>query len=321
MSPPPGVALARPALGSYRQPVLEILRERLGGGLTVYAGDADFEPTSRTGIDLGPDQVRVTNRYLLGRRLLWQSGCLRGLVRADVAVLELNPRMLSSWAVMGARRGLRRPTVLWGHAFPRAGRDARSDRLRAAMRSFADVVVVYTETERRHVSERHPGARVLAAPNALYPRERIGPATPAGGLPGSFVYVGRLVATKKPGLLLEGFLRARSELPAGARLVFVGDGPVRPELERDAAAAGAADAVSVLGRVTDFERLRSVYAEAIASVSPGEVGLTIVQSLGFGVPMAIARDEGTAPRSRRPPRAATACSSSPTRLTRWPRRW
>ena len=100
---------------------------------------------------------------------------------------------------------------------------------------------------------------------------------------------------KNPGLLLEAFLRAREDLPAGARLVFVGDGRVRAQLESDAAAAGASDAVSCLGPVTDHDRLGAVYARAIASVSPGEVGLTIVQSLGFGVPMAIARDERHGP--------------------------
>ena len=78
----------------------------------------------------------VRNRYLLGRRLLWQAGCSRAVVAAEVAVLELNPRVLSSWAVLLARRTLRRPTVLWGHAFPRAGREARSDRVRGLMRRW-----------------------------------------------------------------------------------------------------------------------------------------------------------------------------------------
>jgi hypothetical protein len=38
-----------------------------------------------------------------------------------------------------------------------------------------------------------------------------------------------------------------------------------------------------------------VYANAIASVSPGEAGLSLIQSLGFGVPMILARDEPHGP--------------------------
>ena len=43
------VVLLRPAIGDYRRPALEALNERLDGGLTVLAGEADFAPTSRTG--------------------------------------------------------------------------------------------------------------------------------------------------------------------------------------------------------------------------------------------------------------------------------
>lgn len=293
MTAAPTVALARPAIGRYRQPVLEILQELLDGDLRVYAGEADFEPTSRTEIDLGEHLVLVRNRYMLGRRLLWQAGCWRALVGADVAMLELNPRVLSSWAALAVRRALRRPSVLWGHAFPRAGRSARTDRLRGLMRRLGDVVVVYTDTERRQLEGLHPGARVVAAPNAIYPADRIAPAEPGGTAPNTFLYVGRLIATKKPGLLLDAFLRSRPDLPADVRLVFVGEGPLRGGLEEAAVAADGA--VRFLGHVDDYARLRGLYETAIASVSPGYVGLSIVQSLSFGVPMILARDEPHAP--------------------------
>ncbi len=291
MSEATGLVLARPAIGAYRQPVLEILSGLLDGHLTILAGDSDFEPTSRTSVDLGPALRLVRNRYLLGRRLLWQRDSWRSLVDAEVAVLELNPRILSSWAAIAVRRARGRPTVLWGHGFPRAGPQAPTDRLRRVMRRLADVVVVYTETERRDLQERQPGLVVLAAPNALYPAERIAPAPVNGSRPDSFLFVGRLVENKKPRLLLEGFIRARPDLPAGTRLVFVGDGPLRGELER----AAPDDGVAFVGRVTGFEHLRDLYGRAIASVSPGAVGLAIVQSLGFGIPMALARNERHGP--------------------------
>ncbi len=295
MSATPRVALARPAIGSYRQHVLEILIELLDGDLRVFTGEADFEPTARTGVDLGRHLVTVSNRYLLGRRLLWQAGCLRTLVRSDVAVLELNPRILSSWTAMLARKALGRPTVLWGHAFPRAGRGARTDRVRGLMRRLADVLVVYTETERRQLLELHPGASVHSAPNALYPAALIAPPDNDAGPPDTFIYSGRLIDTKKPRLLLDAFLMARPDLPHDVRLLFVGDGPLRAELERVSAAAGETNPVLFLGAVTDYERLRRLYASAISSVSPGYVGLSIVQSLSFGVPMVFGRDEPHAP--------------------------
>ena len=287
------VTLLRPAIGEYRRPVLDILGERLEGGFRVFAGSSDFAPTSRTTTDLGGRLELVRNHYLAGRRLLWQRGCWREVMDADVAVLELNPRMLSSWVLMLGRRVRSRPTVLWGHAWPRAGRHARTDVLRGLMRRLADVVVVYTETERREVLEREPAARVVAAPNSLYRAADINPVNPPEGVPAGFVCVGRLVELKKPRLLLDAFLAARGDLPPGTTLTFVGEGPLRDELED--AAAGANGAVRLLGHVADYEDLREVFGPAIASVSPGAVGLSIIQSNAFGVPMIVARDEPHGP--------------------------
>src|SRR5207248_11625357 len=55
------------------------------------------------------------------------------------------------------------------------------------------------------------------------------------------------------------------------------------------------DRIRFLGEITDFEELRRVYGTALASVSPGYVGLSLTQSLWFGVPAIIARDEPHSP--------------------------
>ena len=47
--------------------------------------------------------------------------------------------------------------------------------------------------------------------------------------------------------------------------------------------------------MTDEGLLSDFYGRSIASVSPGYVGLSLTQSLGFGVPMVIARDEPHSP--------------------------
>lgn len=68
-------------------------------------------------------------------------------------------------------------------------------------------------------------------------------AAPAGARePGLVLHVGRLVEKKGTGLLLE----AVAEVPE-ARLVILGDGPLRPQLERYAAARGIAERVRFLG--------------------------------------------------------------------------
>jgi glycosyltransferase involved in cell wall biosynthesis len=259
--------------------------------VTVLAGAVYFDGTTKTATDLAAVVRPSRNHFLFGRKLLWQSGIWRKALSADAVILEFNPRILSNWGVAAVRRLLRRRTVFWGHAWPRSGRGSRSIPVRSAMLALSDAVVVYTETQARELRELLPHKHISAAPNALYPAAEMQPAQTAA--PTDFIYVGRLVEAKKPQLLINAFVRAADLLPAKCRLIVVGDGPERGALET--AARPLADRIVFKGHISDVSTLRSLYANAVASVSPGYVGLSITQSLSFGVPMIVARNEPHAP--------------------------
>jgi glycosyltransferase involved in cell wall biosynthesis len=286
------VVVVETALPDYRVRFFELLSQRLGSRLLVIAGPEHFAPGVRS-VDAFP-YVRAENRFLLGRRLLWQRGVLGAAVPADVAVLPINPRILTTWITLLARHMRGRRTVLWGHAWPRRGRESGSDRLRGIMRRLASNLVVYTEKEVRELRERTPTLDVVAAPNALYLERELDP-EPYSRPPHDFVCVGRLTPAKKPGLLLEAFRLAAPDLPPDVQLAFVGDGELRNELEARANGSGLSERIRFLGHISDVRELAFVYSDAIAAVSPGYVGLSLTQTLGFGVPMLIARDEPHAP--------------------------
>jgi glycosyltransferase involved in cell wall biosynthesis len=289
---PSTVVVVQTVVPDYRERFIALLQETLGARLRLYAGDADFAVSIETSAAI--ERLRVRNRFLFGRRLLWQTGTVRVAVGADVAVLVLNPRILSAWAALLLRRLRGRRTLLWGHAWPRQGRASRSDAVRGLMRKLGDTLVVYTEAQARELRERMPEADVVAAPNALYLQAEIAPAVPSAA-PRDFVCVGRLVPAKKADLLLAAFALAVEQLPTDVRLVFVGDGPLRGSLETRAATLRMGDRVVFEGHRGTIAELRPLYGDAIASVSPGYVGLSLIQSIGFGVPMLVARDEPHSP--------------------------
>jgi len=285
------IRLVQTSIGDYRQAFLDILLERLGDDLEVYAGEVYFDGVTRTRVDIGEHLRPLRNVYLVGRRILWQRGALRAAVGAGIAVLELNPRILSVWVALLVRWLGRRPTVLWGHAWSRSGRASRTNRLRRIMRRPADGTLVYTEQQALELAET--GERnVYVAPNALYRWSDMVPAL--AERPTDFLYVGRLVPEKRPDLLLSAFVSAIDRLPPQTRLVFVGDGPRSARL-REVADSLAKGRVLFEGHISDPDQLRAIYARSIASVSPGFVGLSITQSLGYGVPMVIARNEPHSP--------------------------
>lgn len=286
------VIVLQTTIPAYRQGFFDLLSDRLSGELEILAGQEYFDPTLR--LELDHHRVAlVDNHFLLGRRLLWQSRVFAHIARCDIAVLELNPRILSSWPILVARLLMRRRTLLWGHAWPRSGRRSSSEPIRHLMRSLASGVIVYTELQADELRRRMPGKPVYPAPNALYPRELRWTQRQASAT--NVLFVGRLVEAKKPGLLLEAFLSIIDELPPTMDLVFVGDGPLRAQLGERAATSDARDRVRFAGAETRYDRLREHFESALVSVSSGYAGLSLIQSFWFGVPAIVARDEPHSP--------------------------
>ena len=104
------------------------------------------------------------------------------------------------------------------------------------------------------------------------------------------VSVGRLAAEKNHGELL----RLLAKEPAGQRplLLFVGDGPVRAQLEQQAAGLGLVDRVMFAGMVPPTEVVRYYQAgDAFVCASQSETqGLTYFEALACGLPAIVRAD-------------------------------
>lgn len=288
---------AQLVLPHYRLAAFRVLFERVGSDLCVLTGTHHFDPALATVVDPALPMRLVNNRYLLGRRLAIQTGSIRAAVAAEVAVVDLNPRILTGWLILLVRRFLRRPTVVWGHAWPRAGSGARTAKLRRRFRGLADAIVTYTESEAEEL--RALGERsVFAAPNALYRAGEMHQTfeSVAVGETGSstLIYVGRLIRSKRVDTAIEAIahLRDRGRYVA---LTIVGDGPEKEALLDLSQRLAVADDVRFIDATSDAAVLRRLYADAMASVCPGPVGLAVVQSLGFGRPIIFPRDAAHGP--------------------------
>jgi glycosyltransferase involved in cell wall biosynthesis len=279
------------SLGRYR---LEVLRDVLqqNPGLEIYAGERSPDGTVRV-LQAGELPFRALRNYYLPRGILIQFGIpIRRALRARILLLDLNPRSLSTWPLLFARRVLGRPTVLWGHAWPRRGRFSRTERVRRAMRGLADGLLTYTETEAAQLRQLHPRSTIIAAPNSLYRREQIRHEPEMRR--DTFIYVGRLVAAKKVDLAVRAYARVVVGRP-DMRLTIIGAGPERQHLEQCTRQLAIGGHVDFVGQDDDIESLRGYYSRAIASLGPGYIGLSAIQSFSFGVPMLVADLEPHAP--------------------------
>lgn len=284
-----GNVLLQTTMAQYRDLFVERLLEE-APDFSIWAGADYFERSTVLSEYISKRSSRLTNRFFWKRRLLWQSGAWTACHRTASAVLELNPRILSNWPILVHRRLTGRSTAVWGHAWPRGRRSRHSLLLRDGMARLAGAAIVYTHQDRQDLVKRI-NLPVFVAPNAVVSEKVRRPTA----TPRHVIQVGRLVTAKRPALTLEAWAAAVQHLPPDVKLIFVGDGPERASLEADSKRLGVASRVEFTGNVSDRVELASIYAQASVSVCAGYAGLSLTESLSYGVPMIIADDEPHSP--------------------------
>ncbi|AOQ23833.1 Alpha-monoglucosyldiacylglycerol synthase [Moorella thermoacetica] len=107
------------------------------------------------------------------------------------------------------------------------------------------------------------------------------------------LHVGRLGKEKNISFVLQAFAKIHGEVPA-TRLVLVGSGPLKGELEHQAHSLGIAQAVTFAGSFS-FEQMPAVYAGAdlfvFASVTETQ-GLVVGEAKAAGLPVVAVRARG-----------------------------
>lgn len=278
-------------LPRYRQSCISLVCNDLSADFQAYAGDRHLDPTVTTAIQERFYQ-RVRNVPLFGGRILLQLGHWRDAMAAETCIVDLNPRSLTAWTLLATRRVIGRRTLTWGHLHPQEGVASRTAVLRRTMRRLSDGSVLYGYAHVAPARLEAPKKPVWVAPNALYQANVIEPrrATHVQDI----LYIGRLEPRKKVHVLLEGF--DQSGLAGhGCRLVVIGEGSERARLETMANRLGLGAAVIIRPGTYEIDEIADAYGSSFVSVSPGYVGLSLTQSLGFGVPMIISRDEPHSP--------------------------
>ena len=274
----------------YRNLFFERLKDVLKDRFELYAGNKSFETSIKTQSKLHKE---VKNHFLLNRKFLFQTKIWHLLLKNDVIVLELNPRVISNWIFLIFRNITSKPTVLWGHAWPRNGKHSKSDFLRHLMRKLGNKIIVYTHQQRKELQAKMPDKNIVAAPNALLKSSSM--VTESNASTNNLIYVGRLVAAKKVYFLVKAFHHALDLIPKDAKLIIVGDGDEKENIQQYINRYHLTNRIQLLGHISDYNTLKKMYQQALFSVSPGYGGLSITQSFGFGVPMLISRNENHSP--------------------------
>lgn len=287
-------------LPAYRAPFFDALARACEDGLGLFAGQPrPIESIATTTQLQSAVFAPARNLHLFPRLfyLCYQRGLLPWLAdwNPDALIVEANPRYVSTPAAVNWMKRRGRPVIGWGLGVtaPGGGRFAgirNASRLRF-LRQF-DALIAYSQRgAEQYAAAGFAPDQIFVAPNAVAPR----PAhtmpqrpEPGPGSPLTVLYVGRLQARKR----LDNLLHACASLPTGLqpRLVIVGDGP-----ERDALTALAAQVYpqAAFPGAKHGAELAPYFETADLFALPGTGGLAVQEAMSYGLPVIVAKGDGT----------------------------
>lgn len=256
------------------------------------------EVIRRLAAKAGKDPVGVEQRVHAAlpatlRTRLYARSFRRGRVAAVLG--EFGPKALE---VHAACRRTRTPLVAHFHGY-----DAFNDAVVAGHGGdyralFAEgwPVVAVSDSMKRRLIELGAQPEQVHVIRYGIDTDRFRPADPT---PGLVVAVGRLVEKKAPQLVVRAFSRAARRVPA-ARLVVIGEGPLRAEVEELVDELGIAARVSLEGardhgRVAEALRHAAVFVQHSVAAADGDregTPVAVLEAGAAGVPVVATRHEG-----------------------------
>ncbi|MEW6404318.1 MAG: glycosyltransferase family 4 protein, partial [Chloroflexota bacterium] len=132
-----------------------------------------------------------------------------------------------------------------------------------------------------------PRGKIFVAHNSVsLPPASMPDRGPRTADPVSILFVGRLQARKR----VDSLLRACAQMPGNPHLMIVGDGPERAGLE--ALAKEVYPSAQFIGARHGAE-LIPCFTEADLFVLPGTGGLAVQEAMSYGLPVIVAKGDGT----------------------------
>jgi glycosyltransferase involved in cell wall biosynthesis len=228
---------------------------------------------------------RLRTRRILGIEL--QTGLLSLIGdRFDAVVFYGDVRSLSTWLGAAYARLRGRRVYFWTIGWHRPDTGVKRT-VRLAFYHLAHHLLVYGNIGRNiGIQMGYPGQRITVIGNSIsLDPSLLSHFEPPPALDGSGrILVGavaRLTAVKRFDLLIDAceILRKKG---FDARIKLAGAGSCRQSLERQASAARVP--MKFVGPIYSNVALAEFYQDLDATVVPQAIGLTAVQSLGFGIP-------------------------------------
>jgi glycosyltransferase involved in cell wall biosynthesis len=283
------LALQQRVLPSYRVPFFDLLAQHCEGGMSLFAGQARPEETISSGRTQVAEYREAKNIHLFvgAFYLCYQQGLIDWLEEwnPDALIVEANPRYLSTPAAVRWMHKRGRKVLGWGLGSPPVD-GMRKGRRFAFIDQFDGMISYSQRGAEEYAALGFPREKIFVAHNSvsLAPTSNVN--RQKLNTKPVILFVGRLQARKR----VDSLLRACAEMESKPRLIIAGDGPERVALET--LAKETYPSTEFIGAKHGVE-LKSYFEQADLFVLPGTGGLAVQEAMSYGLPVIVAKGDGT----------------------------
>ena len=286
------LALQQRVLPSYRIPFFDLLAQSCES-MSLFAGQARPVEMIASGKPQIAKYHEATNIHLFSGAfyLCQQRGFVNWLEEwnPDALIVEANPRYLATSSAVKWMHARRRKVLGWGLGSPPLSGSLAGFRQksRISFLSQFDALLAYSQRgAEEYATLGFPREKIFVAHNSVSPKPETNHQSPITNSQPTILFVGRLQARKR----VDYLLRACAEMESKPHLVIVGDGPERAALE--SLARDVYPAAEFAGAKHGAE-IKPYFAEADLFVLPGTGGLAVQEAMSHGLPVIVAKGDGT----------------------------
>jgi len=291
------LGLQQRVLPSYRVPFFDLLATHCESGMSLFASQARPVEMIAGGTTKIAKHIEADNLHLFSGSfyLCYQRGFITWLEdwNPDALIMEANPRYLASPSAVNWMHKRGRPVLGWGLGAPALtptplpkGEGLNVRLWKCFINQFDGMIAYSQRGAEEYATLGFPRDKIFVAHNSVSPAPAKPDDRPQTVDRATILFVGRLQARKR----VDSLLRACAEMDIKPRLLIVGDGPERAAME--ALAKETYPSAEFIGAKHGVE-LKPYFQQADLFVLPGTGGLAVQEAMSYGLPVIVAKGDGT----------------------------
>ena len=289
------IRIFQPIVPEYRVALFDGLGERYGKRIEIWASHGSGQDVSYPVSNMHYDYNHAMRNI---GPFVWQEGLsLKGLNKGDIVVVCGDLHQLSSlWIAIKAKL-LGVKVVWWGHHRTATSSDVAVKIRLAIAKRICDVFLAYTRTGIKYLEEHgFRQGRVFATGNTIDQMPikaaiaewasdgRLANFDKEQGINGKRLLL--CCSVLRPKVRLDLAIRAlASDKLSDVRLVVIGEGSEKESYQSLASEIGVGDRIKWISASRDQMVMAPWFMSAKAFVYPGSIGLSILHSFSYGLPV------------------------------------